>query len=159
MRARNCILGFLLLHRDLFFEKQMFFVNVHLNPDLYLIFLECNWMSRLASAHELYCPSCISLFPWEQYIWSFRERTTISLFAWEDFFVAKIGIIFFLGGICFLQTLHFVFVFCYLFLLMIKRPFITSNTCKEAINNQSKLRNYFKNVASWLYRELGFSSN
>ena len=63
----------------------MFFVNFHFNPDLYLIFLECNWMSRLAMAHELYCLSCISLFPWEQYIWSFRERTTISLFAWEDF--------------------------------------------------------------------------
>jgi len=54
---------------------------------------------------------------------------------------------FFLGKICFLfKRCAFVFYYCHLLLLLwvSKRPFITSNVCKEAINIRSRLQSFKK---------------
>ena len=78
-----------------------------------------------------------------------REREKLSLLVWECFYSQAWPTSLSVKSAFFLNVVLFVFYCCHLLLLLwvSKRPFITSNICKEAINIRSRLQSFKK---TWL---------
>ena len=120
-------------HWDFFSAKKI--VNTKLNPDWYLMSLECNWMRRQLRRSLYAFTASVYFHESNTYKNPETEQQNHSLF--EMIFIANLGNICFLGKICFLfKNVALVFYCCHLLLLlwMSKRPFITSDVCKKAIN-------------------------